>query len=76
MIGKPQVVRNGNKTVYFTAIPWSMLGRKPVKGTVFGFGIVVFDFDAKDAKVPYQMEFSPGITYGKIPALFKRFILQ
>ncbi|MBE6405089.1 MAG: hypothetical protein E7040_03620 [Lentisphaerae bacterium] len=77
MIGKPQIVRTGNKTVYLIRIPWVHLGKlNPVKGSVFGFNIVAFDFDAKDATTSCQMEFSPGITYGKTPALFKRFILK
>jgi len=76
LIGKPQVVRSGNKTIYFVALPWSLLGKKPVKGNVFGFNVVIFDFDRKDATISCQLEFSPGITYGKTPALFKRFILE
>lgn len=77
MIGKPQIVRKGDKTVYLIRFPWSYLGKlKPVPGTVFGFNVVAFDFDAKNATTSCQMEFSPGITYGKTPALFKRFILE
>ena len=77
VIGKPQIVRTGNKTVYLVRFPWKNLANlKPVKGTVFGFNIVIFDFDAKDARVSTQLEFSPGITYGKTPAFFRRFILE
>ena len=75
-IGNPQVVRNGNKTIYFVALPWSLLGKKPVKGNVFGFNVVIFDFDRKDATISCQLEFSPGITYVKTPSLIKRFILE
>ena len=76
LIGTPQVVRNGNKTLYFVKLPWTLLGKQPVKGNVFGFNAVIFDFDKPDATISCQLEFSPGITYGKTPALFKRFILE
>ena len=76
LIGTPQVVRNGNKTLYFVKLPWTLLGKQPVKGNVFGFNAVIFDFDRPDATISCQLEFSPGITYGKTPALFKRFILE
>ena len=77
VIGKPQIFRSNGKTLYLVRFPWSQLGRlKPVSGTVFGFNIVAFDFDAKATTTSCQMEFSPGITYGKTPALFKRFILK
>ena len=74
---QPQIVRTGNRTVYLARLPWSALGNlKPVPGSVFGFNVVVIDFDRQDARVPCQMEFSPGITYGKRPHAFKRFILK
>ena len=77
VIGKPQIVREGNKTVYLVRFPWTYLGKlKPVKGTVFGFNVVVLDYDAENATISTQMEFSPGITYGKTPANFRRFILE
>ena len=77
VIGKPEICRTGNKTVYLIRLPWKQLGLlKPEKGTVFGFNVVAFDFDVINASTSCQMEFSPGITYGKTPALFKRFILE
>ena len=77
VVGKPEIVRNGDTTVYLTRIPWAYLGNlKPVKGSVFGFNIITLDYDAMDATISTQMEFSPGITYGKTPALFNRFILE
>ena len=77
VIGKPQIFRSSGKTLYLVQFPWSQLGKlKPVSGTVFGFNIVAFDFDAKATTTSCQMEFSPGITYGKTPALLKRFILK
>ena len=77
VIGKPQIVRNGNKTIYLMRFAWSELGSlKPVKGTVFGFNLVAFDYDSMEAKISCQMEFSMGITYGKFPAMFRRFILE
>ncbi len=77
VVGKPQIVRTGSKSVYLIRFPWSQLGvKKPSKGKVIGFNIVVFDFDAMDAKVSTHLEFSPGITYGKMPAHFRRFIFD
>ncbi|OQA85494.1 MAG: hypothetical protein BWY31_01895 [Lentisphaerae bacterium ADurb.Bin242] len=78
MSSKPVVKRRAdNHTIYETRIPWFSIGSlKPVPGSVFGFNTVVFDLDMPTGLVSCQMEFSPGITYGKTPALFKRFILE
>jgi len=61
-------------TRYEAAIPWITLGVTPKPGKVFGFNFVIFDDDTGAGK-NYWYQFSPGITGGKNPALFKRFIL-
>jgi hypothetical protein len=65
---------NGRKTVYELKIPWSVLKIKPVKGKVFGFNFVIFD-DDEGAGASYWYQLSGGITNGKRPCLFKKFVL-
>ena len=77
LLEKPQVVRVNGKTLYLARLPWKNLGNlKPVPGSVFGFNIVVFDTDDVKKAISSHMDFSKGITYGKAPAMFKRFILK
>jgi|GEM_PF-741767 len=74
---KPQVVRVGNRTLYLGRIPWRALGAlKGKPGSVFGFNLVVFDTDDPKGSLACHLNFSKGITYGKAPAMFKRFILK
>jgi len=62
-------------TRYEAAVPWLALGISPVPNKVFGFNFVLFDDDTgAGAKCWYQL--SPGITNGKNPSLFKRFVLS
>jgi len=62
-------------TYYHAGIPWSALGIKAAPGTVFGFNFVIFDDDTGAGPV-FWYQLSPGITGGKNPALFKRFVLS
>ena len=62
-------------TRYEAAIPWSALGIEPKAGKIFGFNFVIFDDDS-GAGPNFWYQLSPGITSGKNPALFKRFILS
>ena len=62
-------------TCYEAAIPWATLGISPKPGKVFGFNFVLFDDDT-GAGQSYHYQLSPGITGGKNPALFKRFVLS
>jgi hypothetical protein len=47
----------------------------PKPGRVFSFNFVLFDDDT-GAGQTYYYQLSPGITGGKNPALFKRFVLR
>lgn len=62
-------------TRYKAEISWVTLGINPKPGKVFGFNFVVLDDDT-GAGQNYWYQLSPGITNGKNPALFKRFILS
>ena len=77
LMEKPQVVRVNGKTLYLARLPWKNLGNlKGIPGSVFGFNIVVFDTDDPKKAISSHMDFTKGITYGKAPAMFKRFILE
>ena len=77
VLGKPEVVRVGSKTYYLSRLSWKNLGlSKGEQGYVFGFNIVVFDADEPGKGINCHMDFTRGITYGKSPAMFKRFILK
>ena len=61
-------------TVYELAIPWKELGVEPKPGMVFGLSAVVFDDDTGLGQ-EYHGLIGGGITHGKNPALYRRFIL-
>jgi hypothetical protein len=61
-------------TFYELRIPLESLGISPVKGTVFGFNFIIFN-DDNGAGANYYYQLSPGITGGKNPAQFKKFVL-
>ena len=62
-------------TVYEISIPWSELGIKPFKNMVFGLSAVIFDDDTGHGQEYYGL-IGGGITGGKNPALYKRFVLK
>jgi len=65
-----------NKTTcYEMKIPWSALKMTPKEGDVFSFSFVIFD-DDEGAGQTYWCQLSYGITNGKNPALFRRFVLS
>ena len=71
-----QRLEDQKKTIYEVAIPWAALGTlKPEAGRVFGFNAVVFDSDRKGHCTDYWMQLSAGITGGKNPLAFRRFVL-
>lgn len=77
VLSRPQVVRVDGRTLYLGKVSWKALGcSKAAPGKVFGFNLVVFDADIDGKGINCHMDFSRGITYGKAPALFKRFILK
>jgi hypothetical protein len=69
------VKRLADSTVYEIGIPFGLLGADFKAGKIFGVNFVIFDDD--DGEVAkYHMELTGGITEGKKPFLFKKFILE
>jgi len=62
------------KTCYELKIPWKALNIKPKDGMVFGFNFVIFD-DDEGAGQTYWYQLADGITNGKRPGMFKKFVL-
>jgi hypothetical protein len=60
-------------TTYVIRLPLKKLGLAP--GKVFGFNTVVFDDDT-GAGQSYHIRYTRGITGGKNPKLFKKFVLK
>ncbi len=70
------IAPDGHK-IYAARIPWSYFGNlKPRPGSVFGFNVTIFDVDSREGSTSYYMELSPGISNGKNPSYFKRFLLK
>ena len=67
---------SGNVTRYEVKLPWKLLNLEPETGTVFGFNLIALDTDRKDITSSYWMQMSSGITNGKRPDLFRKFILK
>ena len=63
------------KTFYELRIPFRALGLSPTAGMAFGFNFVIFNDDA-GAGANYWYQLTPGITGGKNPELFKKFVLE
>lgn len=63
------------KTFYEMRIPLSSLGISSEAETAFGFNFVIFNDDT-GAGANYYYQLAPGITGGKNPALFKKFVLE
>ena len=63
------------KTFYEIRIPLASLGIPLEKGSAFGFNFVIFNDDT-GAGSNYYYQFAPGITGGKNPAVFKKFVLE
>lgn len=61
-------------TAYEIRIPLFSLSLAPAEGMAFGMNFVIFN-DATGAGAGYWYQLSPGITGGKRPALFKKFVL-
>lgn len=66
---------NMKKTIYEMRIPLQILNIKSLKGTVFGFNFVIFNDDT-GTRANYWYQLSSGITSGKNPSLFKKFMLS
>ena len=69
-----KVTRKDGRTLYRIAIPWRDLGIQPRPGTVFGFNFIVPDNDGSGRN--FWIGLAPGIAEAKLPALFKKFVLQ
>lgn len=65
----------GKKTFYEMRIPLAILGIPPQKGSAFGFNFVIFNDDT-GAGANYYYQLAPGITGGKNPAMFRKFVLE
>ena len=68
------VKRKNNKTFYEIKVPFKSIQLKAKEGTVFGFNFVIFD-DDEGAGHAYYYQNSRGITGGKSPRRFKKFVL-
>lgn len=67
--------RIGRKTVYRFAVPWRELQPLgPESGRIFGFAMAVQDRD--DGVNNYRISFGRGIAEGKIPASFRKMMLE
>lgn len=62
------------KTFYEIRIPFTYLSISPKEGAVFGFNFAVFDDDTGSGQ-KHWMQLTRGITSGKNPSLFKKFVL-
>lgn len=63
------------KTFYEMRIPLASLGIVPEKGRAFGFNFVIFN-DDNGAGANYYYQLAPGITNGKNPSQFRKFVLR
>lgn len=62
-------------TLYEVRIPWAKMGVAPEKDMIFGMSLVLFDDDT-NAGQEYHAPIGGGITGGKDPGKFLKFILQ
>jgi hypothetical protein len=69
------IVRDEDKkdTLYQVLIPWSLLGRTPKEGQVFGFNFVINENDGKGRSI--WMGLTPGISERKNPWGYKKLYL-
>ena len=69
-----KVTRTDGRTRYRIAIPWRDLGIQSKPGTVFGLNFIVPDNDGSGRN--FWIGLAPGIAEAKLPALYKKFVLQ
>jgi hypothetical protein len=74
---KPVIVRASDTVVdYEVAIPWSALAPlRPEAGAGFGFDLNYTAANAPGDWQKYWMQLTPGLSEGKDPSLYRRFIL-
>ncbi|OQC11836.1 MAG: hypothetical protein BWX73_03306 [Lentisphaerae bacterium ADurb.Bin082] len=64
-----------NRMLYRLALPWKALAPlRPEKGRVFGFNLIFFDDDGGGPL--YEMGLSSGISGGKNPSAFRKFMFE
>lgn len=69
------VKRIGTRTMYRVALPWRELAPlRPRPGSVFGFNFIVNDDDSGTGR-NFWIGLTPGISEGKLPALFEKLVL-
>ncbi len=71
---KSNIFRQGDRTCYRIAIPWSVLKINPAKGAIFGLNFTANDHDG--ARVRFYMGLTPGIVESKNPYVYRKFILE
>lgn len=74
----PEVIRNeqAKTTTYRVKLPFAeLVPLKPVKGKVFGFSFLAFDYDSAEKKL-YLIEATSGITNPTDPSQFLPFIFD
>jgi len=65
----------GDRMLYRLALPWKAVAPlRPEKGRVFGFNLIFFDDDGGGPL--YEMGLSSGISGGKNPSAFRKFMFE